>query len=165
VYWQKIFEQSKDPTFFFLAILWYALYAWDESLDHLYIHMNWLVRFFVTCIFRAFSNVITQETNGLSTNDNNLTTELHTIQAQLLHYASLLEEFRKSVTFVRNTPSPALESSEFTDHARRDTNKLMRKECDNLLSEIERLGFQLKNITDLVRMFATLDSSTVNFDF
>ncbi|KAG2739699.1 hypothetical protein P692DRAFT_201360173 [Suillus brevipes Sb2] len=97
VYWQKIFEQSKDPTFLFLAILWYALYAWDESLDHLYIHMNWL------------------ETNGLSTNDNNLTTELHTIQAQLLHYASLLEEFRKSVTFIRNTPSPALESSEYTE--------------------------------------------------
>jgi hypothetical protein len=138
VYWQKIFEQSKDPTFFFLAILWYALYAWDESLDHLYIHMNWL------------------ETNGLSTNDNNLTTELHTIQAQLLHYASLLEEFRKSVTFIRNTPSPVLESSEFTDHARRDTNKLMRKECDNLLSEIERLDFQLRNITDLAK-------ATVNF--
>jgi hypothetical protein len=56
VYWQKIFEQSKDPTFLFLAILWYALYAWDESLDHLYIHMNWLVRsfFIITCIVRAF---------------------------------------------------------------------------------------------------------------
>lgn len=137
VYWQKIFEQSKDPTFFFLAILWYALYAWDESLDHLYTHMNWL------------------ETNELSTNDNHLTTELHTIQAQLLHYASLLEDFRKSVTFVRNTPSPVLESSKFTDHARRDTNKLMRKECHNLLSEIDRLGLQLKNITDLAR--ATVD--------
>ncbi|KAG2130870.1 hypothetical protein DEU56DRAFT_954249 [Suillus clintonianus] len=138
VYWQKIFEQSKDPTFVFLAILWYALYAWDESLEHLYTHMNWL------------------ETNGLLTNDSHLTTELHSIQAQLLHYASLLEDFRKSVTFVRNTPSPVLESREFTDHTRRDTNKLMRKECDNLLSEIERLGFQLKNITDLAK-------ATVNF--
>jgi hypothetical protein len=138
VYWQKIFEQSKDPTFFFLAILWYALYAWDESLDHLYTHMNWL------------------EANGLSTNDNNLTTELHTIQAQLLHYASLLEDFRKSVTFVRNTPSPVLESSIFTDQAKRDSNKLMRRECDNLLAEIDRLCFQLKNITDLAR-------ATVNF--
>ncbi|OJA14996.1 hypothetical protein AZE42_07806 [Rhizopogon vesiculosus] len=137
VYWQKIFEQSKDPTFVFLAILWYALYAWDESLEHLYAHMNWL------------------ETNVLLTNDSHLTTELHTIQAQLLHYASLLEDFRKSVTFVKNTPSPILESSEFTDPARRDTNKLMHKECDNLLSEIERLAFQLKNITDLVRVSAT----------
>ncbi|KAG2140502.1 uncharacterized protein EDB93DRAFT_1252788 [Suillus bovinus] len=138
VYWQKIFKQSKDPSLVFLAILWYALYAWDESLDHLYTHMNWL------------------EINGLSTNDNNLTTELHTIQARLLHYASLLEDFRKSVTFLRNTPNPVLESSEFTDHARRDTNKLIRKECDNLLSEIDRLGFQLTNITDLAK-------ATVNF--
>ncbi|KAG2097244.1 uncharacterized protein F5147DRAFT_370624 [Suillus discolor] len=138
VYWQKIFEQSKDPSFVFLAILWYGLYAWDESLDHLYTHMNWL------------------ETNVLLTNDSHLTTELHTIQAQLLHYASLLEDFRKSVNFVRNTPNPGLESSEFTEHSRRDTNKLMRKECDNLLSEIDRLGFQLRNITDLAK-------ATVNF--
>jgi hypothetical protein len=48
----------------------------------------------------------------------------------------------------------------------------MRKECDNLLSEIERLGFQLKNITDLVRVsrlgltatnFHTQAKATVNF--
>ncbi|KAG1736639.1 uncharacterized protein EDB91DRAFT_500131 [Suillus paluster] len=138
VYWQKIFEQSKDPTFVFLAILWYALYAWDESLDHLYTHINWL------------------EANVLLTNDSHLTTELHSIQARLLHYASLLEDFRKSVTFVKNTPNPILESHEFTDHTKRDTNKLMRKECDNLLSEVDRLGFQLRNITDLAK-------ATVNF--
>jgi hypothetical protein len=150
VYWQKIFEQSKDPSLVFLAILWYALYAWDESLDHLYTHMNWLVRFFIACVVRLLSYVITQETNVLLTNDSHLTTELHTIQAQLLHYASLLEDFRKSVNFIRNTPSPALESPYFTDLNRRDTNKVMRKECDNLLSEIDRLGFQLRNITDLV---------------
>ncbi|KAG1726218.1 hypothetical protein EDB19DRAFT_1945200 [Suillus lakei] len=95
VYWQKIFERSKDPSLVLLAILWYALYAWDESLDHLYTHMNWL------------------EINGLSTNDNNLTTELHAIQARLLRCASLLEDFGKSVTSVRNTPNPILESSKF----------------------------------------------------
>ncbi|KAG1718353.1 cora-like Mg2+ transporter protein-domain-containing protein [Suillus paluster] len=146
VYWQKIFEQSKDPTFVFLAILWYALYAWDESLDHLYTHINWL------------------ETNVLLTNDSHLTTELHTIQAQLFHYTSLLEDFRKSVNFVRSTPSPVLESHEFTEQARSDTHKLMQKECDNLLSEIDRLGFQLKNIIDLVYFISILDSTIVNFN-
>jgi len=165
VYWQKIFEQSKDPTFVFLAILWYALYAWDESLDHLYTHINWLVRFFVAqCIVRLLSYATAQETNVLLTNDSHLTTELHTIQALLLHYALLLEDFRKSVTFVKNTPSPVLDSREFPDRARKDTNKLMEKECDNLLSEIDRLGFQLKNITDLVRSFAKLNSTSVNFN-
>jgi len=162
VYWQKIFEQSRDPTFVFLAILWYALYAWDESLEHLYAHMNWLVRLLDVDICRPLIDVILQETNVLLTNDSHLTTELHTIQAQLLHYASLLEDFRKSVTFVKTTPNPVLESSEFTDQGRRDTNKLMRKECDNLLSEIERLGFQLKNITDLVRVSDKLDLITAN---
>ena len=39
----------------------------------------------------------------------------------------------------------------------------MRKECDNLLSEIERLGFQLRNITDLVRVSARLGLTATNF--
>lgn len=44
VYWQKIFDKSKDPTFLFLAFLWYALYEWDESLDSLYSYVSELVR-------------------------------------------------------------------------------------------------------------------------
>ena len=43
VYWQIIFSKTKDPTFLFLAILWYALYAWDESFEHLYKHVSELV--------------------------------------------------------------------------------------------------------------------------
>jgi hypothetical protein len=43
VYWQIIFSKSKDPTFLFLAILWYALYAWDESFELLYNHVSELV--------------------------------------------------------------------------------------------------------------------------
>ena len=44
VYWQNIFTKTKDPTFLFLTILWYALYAWDESFELLYNHVNILVR-------------------------------------------------------------------------------------------------------------------------
>ena len=40
---QLIVRNSKDPTFVFLAILWSALYAWDESLEALYAHFSWLV--------------------------------------------------------------------------------------------------------------------------
>lgn len=39
VYLQKIFSESRDPTFLFLAILWYALYEWDESFESLQNHM------------------------------------------------------------------------------------------------------------------------------
>ena len=40
VYWSKLYDKSKDPTFVFLAILWYALYAWDEALEVLYAHLS-----------------------------------------------------------------------------------------------------------------------------
>lgn len=43
VYWSKIFERSKDPTFLLLPFLWYALYAWDEAFEMLYNYINALV--------------------------------------------------------------------------------------------------------------------------
>jgi hypothetical protein len=43
VYWHKIFEQSPDPTFILLAIMWYPLYAWDEALELLSAHIIHLV--------------------------------------------------------------------------------------------------------------------------
>ena len=48
VYWSKIFARSKDPTFLFLAILWYALYAWDEAFERLYHYINALVSNFIS---------------------------------------------------------------------------------------------------------------------
>jgi len=44
VYWQKIFQNSSDPTFVLLTFIWHALYAWDEALEHLYEHVCTLVR-------------------------------------------------------------------------------------------------------------------------
>lgn len=49
VYWSKIFGKSKDPTFLFLAILWYALYAWDEAFEVLYKYINALVGNSISC--------------------------------------------------------------------------------------------------------------------
>ena len=40
---QNIVRGSTDPTFVFLALLWSALYAWDEALEYLYSHFCWLV--------------------------------------------------------------------------------------------------------------------------
>ena len=47
MYWSKIFGGSKDSTFVFLAILWYALYAWDETFEVLYRYINTLVGNFI----------------------------------------------------------------------------------------------------------------------
>ncbi|TDL18741.1 hypothetical protein BD410DRAFT_792924 [Rickenella mellea] len=145
VYWQKIFRKCKDPTFVLLAILWYALYAWDEALEVLYAHIGQL------------------ESRVMSTNDMELTRELHIIRAHLLHYASLLQDFQKSVTFVLNTANPAMENTElFTDQDRLESKDLLKKEADNLLSEVDRLqrlrdmqDNRLKNVIDLA--FATVN--------
>ncbi|KDQ53421.1 hypothetical protein JAAARDRAFT_161934 [Jaapia argillacea MUCL 33604] len=143
VYWQKIFEKSNDPTFLLLAILWFACYAWDESLELLYGHINWM------------------ESRVISTNDMVLMRELHVIQAHLLHYASLLKDFHKSVTFVLDNPNPVMNSPSYDPHAREVSRALMKTECENLLSEIDRLEqsremhtFRLKNVMNLA--FATV---------
>lgn len=64
-----------------------------------------------------------------------LTQELHIIRAHHLHYAGLLEDFRRAVVFVRDTRNPAMDAVEGAHYSR----KVLEKECYNLLSEIERL--------------------------
>ncbi|KAG2347012.1 hypothetical protein BDR05DRAFT_958450 [Suillus weaverae] len=143
VYWSKMFVASEDPTFFFLAILWYALYAWDESFEVLYSRIKDL-------------EVILNDYNFTAMVD--LNHSLHSLQAHLLQYETLLHDFEKSVEFVRDTPNPAMEESE----NRGTTEELMGRECKNLLSEIDRLHKRcsmfmrrLKNATDLA--FATVN--------
>ncbi|KAF8066879.1 hypothetical protein FPV67DRAFT_1670352 [Lyophyllum atratum] len=139
VYWNTMFASHDDPTFVFLSILWYALYAWDETLEVLYAHICFL------------------EGRVITTNDMNLTQELHVIQAHLLHYASLLQDFRKSVEFVLDTPYPALDNPTFYSAEKKArSQELLKKECNNLSREIDRLemsrvmqGKRLKNVMNL----------------
>lgn len=98
----------------------------------------------------------------LSTNDIKLTRALHIIQAHLLHYPSLIQDFQKSVEFLKRTPHPAMESDNYSSTERKDSMELMAKECENLLSEIGRLesrrimqSSRLKNVMDLA--FATVN--------
>ncbi|KIJ63951.1 hypothetical protein HYDPIDRAFT_112438 [Hydnomerulius pinastri MD-312] len=144
VYWSKIFDTSKDPTFLLLCFFWYALYAWDEAFENMYKHLNDL------------------ESQVLKTNEIELTPELHILQAHLLYYQTLLEDFRKSVIFVQETPNPAMDALPEMD--RSHSSDLLRQESNNLLSEIERLEGQrnmqssrLKNVLDLA--FASVNIS------
>jgi hypothetical protein len=43
VYWRNIFQETNDPTFLLLTILWHAIYSWDEALSSLYAHVQSLV--------------------------------------------------------------------------------------------------------------------------
>jgi len=91
----------------------------------------------------------------ITTSEMMLTQELHIIRAHLLHYSSLLEDFRKTVIFILNTQNPALEG--LSDKDREFSKNLMHRECSNLLVEIERLEMsrrmqdkRLKNVLNLV---------------
>ena len=91
------------------------------------------------------------------TNDMKRTEELHVIRAHLLHYASLLQDFKKSVKFVMNTPNPAMDALD--EEERKQSQEQLHTQCNNLLSEIERLESwrdmldkRVKNVMDLVSL-------------
>jgi len=146
VYWQKMLEKTDDPTFLLLIFIWHAMYAWDEALQNLYEHI---------CVL---------ETDVIRTSSMDLTEELHMIRAHLLHYYSLLVAFKKIVNFILDTPNPALTPAQMEK-----SSLLMRRECNTLLEEIERLDKErtmqerrLKNVMDLVFSSVNiLDSKTM----
>lgn len=146
VYWQNIFRKYEDPTFVLIVFIWHAIYAWDESFENLYTHICDL------------------ESRVISTSEMSLTQELHIIRAHHLHYSSLLDNFRKTVEFVRDTLNPALESLSEEDRA--ESKLVMKRETHTLLSEIERLNKtrdmqdkRLKNVMNLVFSSVNIDDS------
>jgi hypothetical protein len=143
------------------------MYAWDESLETLYAHICWLV----SAIYKfplLYLFTFLQETRVINTSDWLITQELHVIRAHHLHYSALLEDFRKSVMFILNTPNPAMDS---LPHEEREWSRdLLKKECDNLLSEISRLekgrimqDRRLKNVMNLVCVVLRVPPSVAYF--
>ncbi|KAI6121306.1 hypothetical protein F5141DRAFT_1089299 [Pisolithus sp. B1] len=146
VYWSKMFKASSDPTLLLLTYLWYVLYAWDVTFEQLYKYITRL------------------ETQVLNTNDIQLTRQLHIVQAHLLYYRSLLQAFRKSVEFVRDTRNPAV--SALGEQEQKESAQALEREANNLLSEISRLESQrmiqsdrLKNVMDLAFASVNIDDS------
>ncbi|KAF9037772.1 hypothetical protein BJ165DRAFT_1416932 [Panaeolus papilionaceus] len=148
VYWQTIFRASKDPTFVLLTFIWHALYSWDEALENLYSH------------------ICNMESQVINTTElqMNLTKELHVIRAHHLHYSSLLEDFKKTVVFIRDTKNPAMKNVPPED--KEFSRQIMNRECANLLSEIERLensrrmqDKRLKNVMNLVFSTVNIEDS------
>ncbi|KAF8587585.1 hypothetical protein K439DRAFT_1337830 [Ramaria rubella] len=148
VYWQTLFQQSSDPTLVLLSIMWYALYAWDESLSMLWEHIGQL------------------ELSVITTHNIMFTQELHQIRAHLLYYVSILEDFHKAVIFIRETPNPAMNSGKLDDAEQQRSKRILGKECRNLEEEIEKLKLsrdmqdkRLKNVMDLAFSIGNTDDS------
>ncbi|KAK0243210.1 hypothetical protein EDD85DRAFT_762039, partial [Armillaria nabsnona] len=137
VYWQNIFQRSPDPTFVLLIFIWHAICAWDEALEALFAH------------------ICSLETSALDTSDAFITHEMHIIRAHCIQFSSLLENLRKTVVFIRDTPNPAMDT--LPQEEKQYSQTLLEKECRNLLSEIDRLEMgrrmqdqRLKNALNLV---------------
>ncbi|SJL10696.1 uncharacterized protein ARMOST_14088 [Armillaria ostoyae] len=146
VYWQNIFQRSPDPTFVLLIFIWVAICAWDEALEALYARICWL------------------ETYALDTSDIFITRELHIIRAHYFQFPSLLEDVRKAVVFILDTPNPAMDS--LPQEEKQFSRTLLEKECRNLLSEIHRLEMsrrmqdqRLKNALNLVFSTTSINNS------
>ncbi|KAF8463036.1 hypothetical protein JB92DRAFT_3136636 [Gautieria morchelliformis] len=145
VYWQNIFTKSNDPTFVLLATLWYALYAWDEAFETLWEHICQL------------------ELHVINTKKMDVTQELHTIRAHLLQYASLLEDFHQAIHFVQATPNPVMDSPVY-ESEQKSSQELLKKECQNLLTQIERLKMSRKMWDQRLQNVMHLVFSSVNIE-
>ncbi|KAJ8080667.1 hypothetical protein PM082_017501 [Marasmius tenuissimus] len=146
VYWQSIFQESPDPSFILLLFIWHAMYAWDEALETLYRH------------------IIDLERKVMESSEVYMTRDLHFIRAHHLHYASMLQDMRKSVRFILTTPNPAMDSADITPEKKTFSAKLLEKECNHLLYEIERLEMQLHMQDSRLKNVMNLVFSTVNID-
>jgi hypothetical protein len=87
--------------------------------------------------------------------DEDITHELHVIRPHLFRYVALLEDFRKALAFILQTPNPVLDT--WTDLERQKSNELLKRECDHILSELDRLemrrgilDMRLANVLSLV---------------
>jgi len=153
VYWKNIFSTSTDPTFLFLAILWYPLYAWDESFQSLHNHISSLVRRAHAGLKLLLKYI---QVPAMLESPAEYSCYLQALQGRLLHYESLLDGYQASVSFIDKTPNPAVESLGTYGAQRKASNELMKKECENLLNEINRLEKRrrtlrnrLKNLLDI----------------
>lgn len=136
----KTFTNSKDPTYHFLAILYFAMYAWDEAFEAIHRYIDKL------------------EYGVLETADiHPLACKRHEVQAHLSYYQQLLLEFHESVEFIKWLPNPVMEA----ETEREESTKFVKSEADKLSREIRQLRYQilmqsarLRNITELA--FATI---------
>ncbi|KAJ3915835.1 hypothetical protein F5877DRAFT_47806 [Lentinula edodes] len=148
VYWSHIFQStvpSGDPTFVTLSLLWYPLYAWDEVLEVLLGEV-------------AFLDEDAHEQTHV------LTHQLHVIRAHLLHYESLLDDFRKTVEFFLKTVNPGLVQPTNKPPETESYERLLKKECTNLLNEIDRLEMTRAMLNNRLGNVMELAFSSVNIE-
>jgi len=105
-----------------------------------------------------------QESEVLHDSRIELTRNLHILEAHLLHYQSLLHTFKISVSFIQETPNPAMESEAFSENEREASKEVMEQESKNLLSEIDRLEKRRDMLSNRLKNVMNLAFATVNIE-
>ncbi|KAK0210766.1 hypothetical protein DFS33DRAFT_320355 [Desarmillaria ectypa] len=179
VYWTELYRVSADATLLVLAQLWYALYAWDEALEALTTEVVWLEAhtFSTLRIYEA-----PKPSPSVKTTDPTLTPneapqapapielnmdaherthayihQLHVLRAHLLHYEELLEDFRKTVAFLVDTPHPGIPVD-------LPSQVVVQRECDTLLMDIKRLEATRAMLDERVGNAMDLSFSSVTIE-
>ncbi|KAG6836425.1 hypothetical protein H0H93_008067 [Arthromyces matolae] len=122
--------------------MWHVYYAWDEALEHLYQHI---------CRLKA---------DIMRSSNLYLLEELHVIHVRHLQYTPLLEDLRKTITFLINTPNPALDA--LPESEKVSNRELLAKECNTLIYKVSRLETSLKILDEDVKNTSNLALSSVN---
>lgn len=132
IYWGNLMRKTSDPIFVVLITMWSALYAWDEAMEVLYMHIT-----------KLEARVI-----RFTLSDIELSPQLHGIRAHLLYYDDLLDQLKKSLKFVDTVGVVGGDS---------EGQRLLKKEVTTLLNEVDRLRRQrdmqdsrLSNVMKLV---------------
>ena len=94
-----------------------------------------------------------------------LTRELHIIRAHHLHYLSLLKHYTKHVDFIKRTSNPAMDG--LSKEERESSQKLVERECDYLMNEIDRLIAELstqeKRLKNVMALVSYINQSLLLF--
>ncbi len=115
-----------------------------------------------------------QESGVMSTNDPEMTHELHVIRAHILHYESLLSDFRKTIQFVEKIHNPALvnttvppssSSATILNGGNGEWKDLLDKECEHMLSGVDRLQEALQMHDKRLRNVMNLVPSSLSLTF
>ena len=125
-----------------------GIHAWDESFESLHNHISSLVRRAHAWLKLLLKYI---QVPDILKSPAEHSCYLQALQGRLLHYESLLDGYQAAVSFIENTPNPAVESLGTYEAQRKASNELMKKECENLLSEIGRLEKRRRTMKDRVK--------------
>lgn len=131
VYWNNLLQNTHDPIFVLLIVMWSAIYAWDEAMAALGTHATYLE-----------DKVIKSNIQGIEY----ISPQVHRIRSQLLWYDDLLDQFKKSLEFIQKAGAKSPPDTD--EEKKEEVKQLLKKEIRTLTNEVDRLMRQRVMLDD-----------------